>query len=148
MWQLSLLSLLKNNWKFLLIASVAILWSLGCYQQGRRDVRAQWDASILQATIAARQIETDNAILSGIIEGKHHESIKGIDSSFDIAVKRLQSTSSDMPCTSKTTPSSNGAASDNKLYRARKFQRLEDAKQAEINTQKLISLQQWESEVK
>lgn len=143
-----IIEIIKPYWKPLLIGFVIILWSLGCYNQGKRAVQSEWDKSILEATLRAHEIERDNAVLSNIIEGKHYAGIKAIDDNFNAALASLQPASSDMPAKTSTSGKPDAAACDYKLYRANKRKLLEIAKQADIQTQQLIRLQEWERGVK
>lgn len=142
-----ILNLLRNNWKIVFAITCFVLYSIGVYNRGAESVRAEWDSANTSATVIARQIETDNRILSGIIEGKHHATIESIDSTFNDAVKRLRSNpSSNLPCTSTPPSSANATTRASGIHKANG--RLKLAKEAELNTQKLISLQEWVQEVK
>lgn len=43
MWLTLAVKLLKSNWKPLLICTAIFLWSLGCYNYGKRAIRAEWE---------------------------------------------------------------------------------------------------------
>lgn len=144
---LAALEMLKLNWKPALAITIAFLWSLGCYNAGKRTIRAEWQQSIVEAKEKALQIEHDNAIFSNVIGGKYETGIKVIDDNFNSAINSLQSTSGDMPTKTNGTRKLDGKTCDNGLPQANKRKLLELAKQAEINTQRLISLQEWEKGV-
>jgi len=144
---LILLSLLKDNWKVIFAITCFVLWSIGCDQHGRRAVYAKWDESNAAATIHARQIETDNTILSGIIGGKYESSIKAINNNFDAAVRSLSAdTSGNLSSKGNSTIQFNAATCSSSVHKTN--ERLKLAREAEVNTQQLISLQEWIKETK
>lgn len=144
-----LMIFLRSNWKILLIGGIVLLWSIGCYNQGARKIQQKWDKSILEATLQARGIEHDNAVLSNIVEGKYETGIKAIDDSYNTALRSLQpDTSGNMPAKSSAASKPDVTACDNRLYRANKQKLLEIGRQADINTQKLLLLQEWEQSIK
>lgn len=141
------LELLKNNWKIVLAAVATLTWSLFCYHQGKETVQDKWNQSILEATAKARQIEKDNALISNIIGGKYESSIKTINDEYNTAIG-MQPASSGMSRASRTSAIPTTTTCADSVYKANKRELLRLGKEAEINTQKLIHLQEWVKSIK
>lgn len=140
-----LLNLLKDNWKTVLAVICFSLWSIGCYNRGAEHVQAKWDKANIEATNKAYQIEHDNILVSNIIGGKYESSIAAINNAYNSAV-RLQPASSNLPSKTNSTSKPDAATCSNSVHKANERIRL--AKEAEINTAKLIALQEWVNSVK
>jgi hypothetical protein len=144
-----LMIFLESNWKVICLGAIITIFGGFMYHKGAVSVKNEWDLVNLQAITKARQIEHDNATITAIIEGKHYAGIKAIDDNFNAAVASLQQpASSDLPSKTKTTSKPDAATCDNKFYRANKRKLLEIAKQADIQTEQLIRLQEWEQGIK
>lgn len=143
---LLILSLLRNNWKPIFIFLCFSLWSIGCYQQGARNVQGKWDLANAEAVIKARGIEHDNTLISNLIGGKYESSIDAINNAYNTAISLQPTASGDMSRTPKPTSKFNATACTDSVYKTNA--RLKLAKESEINTQKLIALQEWQKSVK
>lgn len=139
--------ILKNR---VLICGILCLmfWSFFCYNIGSTRVQNKWDKAVIEATIKARQIENDNSILNNIIGGKYENKLTAIDTSFSNAINRLQSTSSSLPSTTITSSKSNGTTCSNRLSESISRKLIFLAREADKNTAKLISLQEYNKGVK
>lgn len=142
---LLLLSLLRNNWKLILILLCASIWSAVCWQAGARHIRNEWNIAILEATNKAREIESNNVLLNQKIGVKYETGIKAIDDAYNSALASLQPTASNGVRLTPTT-ASKPTCTTNADELHKRNARLKLARQAEINTQKLISLQEWVQE--
>jgi hypothetical protein len=138
-------SLLKNNYKILIAAFVLITYTLGVYVQGQKSTQAKWDLATAQAIIKAREIENNNALLNNKIGAKYETGIKSIDDAYNSALASLQSATSDgVRLSPSTTSKPTCATSADEL--PKRNARLKLAREAELNTQRLISLQEWVQE--
>lgn len=135
----------KANWKIIFIITIVVLWSLACYNSGKRTVRREWDKAIADATIKAREVEFDNNIKSNILGANHENKINAIDLVYADAINSLLNTSNDsVRASTSTTSKPDGCATSNRVYKANN--RIRIAREAERNTAKLIDLQGWVKE--
>lgn len=144
-----LLPYIKDYWKQIAVVFLVALLGLFIYNKGAQSVQKKWDASIAEAKDRARIIEQDNVILSNIIGGEYETGVKTIDDNFNAAIAGLRERASgDMPSTSDATCKFDEPTKRNAIYQENKRARLTLAREAEINTQRLISLQKWVKESK
>lgn len=149
MWWITALNLMKSSvipfletyWKPIIIGIGVIVYSFFWYSVGVNHVQNKWDKSIQDATIKAHQIEADNQILSNSIGGKYATGIKIIDDNYNAAINSLQPAGSNMPGKANSSSGIIRTTCTDAVYKANA--RLKLAREAEINTQRLISLQEW-----
>lgn len=143
-----LMTLLQSSWKTLLIGFiVAAIWGLG-FDIGAEHIQRKWDASISAAKDTARNTEYQNVIFSNQIGGKYEANIQTIDDTYRSVLAGLPTNaSSSLPTATNPTSESDTTACRNAVYQENKRLRLELARQAEINTQRLVALQEWVKEV-
>lgn len=136
------LQILINNWRIIAYSSsVIVLFSLG-YHQGEKSVQQKWDLENAKAVISTRETERNNEIFGNKIGVKYETGIKSIDDSFNAAIAGLhERTNGNLSSSANPTSKPNATPCSNQLYKAN--ERLKLAREAEINTQRLISLQEW-----
>lgn len=143
-----ILELIKANWKPLFAVTCVVLFGIGCYNKGKETVRGEWDKATALAIIDAREIEHENAATTNKVGTDYEKRKADIDAGFNGVLDiLLAGTDGYMP--SKTDPArsidAKTCASRIPQANARKLAEL--AKEAEINTAKLIALQAWVSEI-
>jgi len=126
----------------------ATLWTIGWYNKGARDERSVWVAK--EMAIQARQIEGERKDVKTAFEiGSDYENTKErIDNSFAGYINRLQSGAGNTAMESNSTSKPNEKTTCAGLPERNKRKLLELARQAELNTQQLISLQRWIEETR
>lgn len=159
-----IIALIKDKVKPLFYISVALLWSFGCYNQGVRNVKAEWKAANAAVEAKIAQDITDNKILAATIKGENYVWKNALNIEFDNA-NRL-STDFDLgfgeaSTTSRTINSSEGGrvssertriATERKsiiseIVRIRQTRNYL-AREAKFNTKTLIDLQKFSKESK
>lgn len=138
------LQILINNWRVFAYSSAIIAsFSVG-YHQGEKSIQQKWDLENAKAVIAARETERNNEIFGNKIGVKYETGIKQIDDNFNAAIAGLhERTNGNLPSSTNPASKPNATTCRNTVYQENKRLRLELARQAEINTQRLISLQEW-----
>lgn len=135
---------LKNNWKFICAVFLLITFYVGGYRNGEQHVQARWDEANARAIIAARQTEYNNAIFSNQIGREYENRLQTVDDTYRAAMSGLYTaTNSYLSATTNPASQPDATTCTNQIHRATKQARLELARQAEINTQRLIALQGW-----
>ena len=138
-----------NYWKPLFIGFLAITFGIGCFRQGEKSVQTKWDLANAQATVKAEEVEQKNAIFSNKIGEKYETKLQTIDDTYRAALASLQQpTSGNLPASTNSTSKPDVPTCSNQLHQAHKQARLELARQAEINTERLVELQAWVRGVK
>lgn len=147
---LNIMGWIKTNWLPVAIVVGLAIYTLiinnSAYNRGYADLRLEWDKSIADAKEKIIATEKDRVILNSVIWGKYETGIKAIDDNFNTATSSLhQPASSNLRGKANTTSQLDATACNDKLYKA--HERLKLAREADINTQRLISLQEWVREV-
>lgn len=99
-----LIPFLKSNARVIFYITVGLLWSLGCYTQGVRDIKADWKAANRAAEAKIAQDVTDNKVLAAVIKGENYVWKNALNTEFDNA-NRL---STDFDLGFRKTPTANG----------------------------------------
>ena len=139
-----ILDLIKINWKPLFITTVAVLLLIGAYNQGKRNVQDKWDKTTALAIIDAREIEQENAVITNKIGTDYEKRKADIDAGFNAAIDGLLATSGDLPAKTNSACKFDATTNTGAVHKANARKLIALAKEAEINTAKLIALQAWE----
>jgi hypothetical protein len=144
-----LLKFLDSNKPVLLIGFGLFVLSVVSYQQGVKSVREEWQEANDKARLEAILINQHNNSINDKTKALYDTGIKTIDDNYNAAIASLQpNTSGNLSSKTNTTSRAANCTSRNAVYKENKRLRLELARDAEINTQRLISLQEWTKEVK
>jgi hypothetical protein len=139
----TMLALLLANWKQIAIGVAIVFWSAFCYHEGASSVRNEWNRQIMEATIKAREIEQNNQLIGNKIAGDYENKKSSIYDFYSGLLNRLPATSGDMSSKPTATSKPNAATCKDRVSERNKRLALDLAYQAELNTQKLIALQNW-----
>jgi len=138
------MTLIINNWKLLLAVIAFLAWGELRYSEGEARVQHKWDEANTKAIISARETEQQNAIFSNKIGEKYEANIQNIDDTYRAALAGLhERANGNLPATVNSTSKPDATTCRNTVYQENKRLRLELARQAEINTQRLMALQEW-----
>lgn len=80
-----LTTFIKDNIKPIFYITLGVLWSWGCYNQGVRNVTADWKAANAKAEAKVLQDITDNKVLAATIKGENYVWKNGLDIEFNSA---------------------------------------------------------------
>lgn len=137
-------TLLLSNWKLVAGGTVAFLLLAYSHHLGASSVQEKWDASIVQATLAAAEKEHTNQLISNGVSHVYQTNISSVDSLYNIAINGLRTEASgDLPSISNPTTGHNAATCNSGLPNTNKIKLLELAKAAQIQTIRLVSCQKW-----
>lgn len=132
----------------LFISFIFVVWSIGCYNQGKKTVKAQWEKANNEALIKAREVEAKNNEVSNKIGVEYEKGKANIYNDYDTAINELfRSPYGNMPVKTNSSSKSDATSCTNKVYKANARKLIDLAKEAELNTQKLIDLQKWENSI-
>lgn len=134
-----ILLLLKNNYKLVSYAVAAMVLFAYGYYLGSGNTQSKWDAEKAVQVLAANDISNKQIKTAFEIGSSYEIKRNDIDNVFNRLLKANDSISSKADATSKPHDST----CSNRVPRAVKQDILMLAREAEINTQKLIALQKW-----
>lgn len=133
---------LLTYWKQIGAVAIMIGALTFSYFKGAESVQAKWDLEVAKANIAARQAERNATIISNDIGIKHETNIKVIDSNYAAALDGVRkSYDNHLPNDKPTACKPYVESRADRIYKAN--ERLRIAREAELNTLKLIDLQEW-----
>lgn len=143
------ISLLKSNWKPILIGLAIVVYSLFWYNFGKATVRREWDKSIVEAVVKSRQIEADNVLIGNKVGGYYETDLAKLGADFNDVLIELRSGSGGGVSTEGNSPRKpDASACYNGLPNANKEALAALAYTAQKQALQLIRLQEWERSVK